>query len=524
MDDRSVLTWSIVIKEDKYEGDLTFKAEGGKVRFARKKQRGWRTMAGITSYGAYVPLFRINRMTIYSALGWLNPASLLPGEKAVANYDEDSVTMAVAAAADCLSGIERETIDGLYFATTTTPYRERQNAGIIATALDIPSQSRTSDFTTSIKAGTGALISAYDAISSGSAKNVLVCAADCRLGKPGGFQEEMYGDGAAAFLLGNDGVIASIEGTYSVSYDFVDIWRSAGDKYNRSWEDRWIRDEGYSKFVSESISGLLNKYNLTTKDFAKVVYPCLYTRAHADIGKRLGFEPGQLQEHMFTAIGNTGTAYTLMILVAALEDAKPGDKILVAGYGNGSDALFLQVTEEIEKMKDKRGIGKHLASKKDIGSYEKYATFREILDIDTGGRGEEVATTQLSTLWRERKWILGLNGSRCRRCGMPQYPPMEICANPQCGAFNEMDDYRFSDRKARLFTYTGDVLAFSPNPPAIYGTVDFDGGGRWLFDLSDCELESLEVGMPVEMSFRRKYNDPSRGINAYYWKATPVRV
>ena len=87
-----------------------------------------------------------------------------------------------------------------------------------------------------------------------------------------------------------------------------------------------------------------------------------------------------------------------------------------------------------------------------------------------------------------------------------------------------MDSYRFSDKKGHLFTYTGDVLAFSPSPPAIYGMVDFDGGGRWLFDLDDCELDSLEVGLPVEMSFRRKYHDISRGIHAYFWKATPVRV
>jgi len=481
-------------------------------------------MAGITSYGAYVPIYRINRMTIYSALGWLNPASLLPGEKAVANYDEDSLTMAVASAMDCLRGVEREKIDGLFFAATTTPYKERQNAGIIATALDLRPDLRTSDFTTSIKAGTGALISAYDAVTSGSAKNVMVCASDCRLGKPGGFQEEIYGDGAAAFLLGDSGVIASVEGTYSVSYDFVDTWRAAEDRYNRASEDRWIRDEGYSKFISEAISGLLHKYNLTPQDFAKVVYPCLYVRAHADIGKKLGFEPGQIQDHMFTAIGNTGTAYTLMILVAALEDAKPGDKILVASYGNGSDALFLQVTDEIEKARDRRGIKGHLASKKDLGSYEKYTTFREILDIDTGGRGEEIAATQQTTLWRERKMILGLCGSKCKRCGMPQYPPQQICANPKCGAINEMEDYRFSDKKGRLFTYTGDVLAFSPSPPAIYGMVDFEGGGRWLFDLNDCDLDSLEVGMPVEMSFRRKYHDVSRGIHAYYWKATLVRA
>jgi len=230
-------------------------------------------MAGITSYGAYVPLYRIQRMSIYQALGWLNPASLLPGEKAVANYDEDSLTMAVASAMDCLNAVERETIDGLFFATTTGTYKERQNSGIIATALDLRPGVRTADFTTSLKACTSALISAQDAVASGSASNVLVCASDCRLGKPGGYQEEIYGDGAAALLLGNSGVIASIDGSYSLTYDFMDNWRADTDRYNRTWEDRWVRDEGYGKFISEAISGLLLKYNLKPEDFAKVVYP-----------------------------------------------------------------------------------------------------------------------------------------------------------------------------------------------------------------------------------------------------------
>jgi len=481
-------------------------------------------MAGITSYGAYVPIYRIQRMTIYQALGWLNPASLLPGEKAVANHDEDSITMSVAAGMDCLNGIDREKVDGLFFGTTTTPYKERQNAGIIATALDLRPDIRTSDFTTSIKAGTGALISAYDAVTSGTAKNVIACAADCRLGKPGGYQEEMYGDGGAAFLLGTEGVIASIEGTHSVSYDFMDHWRSGEDRYNRSWEDRWIRDEGYGKFITEAISGLMQKYNLQPADISKVAYPCLYIGAHAGIGKKLGFEPTQIQDHMFTTVGHAGAAGPLMILVAALEDAKPGDKIIVASYGNGSDAILLQVTDEIEKVRDRRGIKKHLASKKDLGLYEKYVTFREVLEIDTGGRGDEVAPTQASILFRERRMLLGLCGSKCRKCGTPQYPPQEICANPECGAINEMDAYRFADKVARLFTYTGDILAFSPSPPAIYGMVDFEGGGRWLFDLTDCELDAVEVGMPVEMSFRRKYHDEKRGVHVYFWKATPIRV
>ena len=479
-------------------------------------------MVGITSYGAYVPWRRISRKIISNATGWLNPAGALPGEKAVANYDEDSLTMSVAAALNCLNGFGRDAVDGLYLATCSAPYAERQNATIAATALDLRSDIRTSDFTDSVRAGTGALLAACDTVKAGSSKCLLVCAADCRLGASSGLSEQALGDGAGALLVGDTNVIASLEGAYSVSYDFMDVWRTSDDTFVRSWEDRWIREEGYTKFIPEAISGLLNKYGLNIKDFAKVVYPCLYAREHAVIGKKLGAEPSQIQENMSAAAGNTGAAYPFMLLIAALEDAKPGDKILVASYGNGSDAMFFQVTEEIEKLGERRATKKYLSSKTDLMSYEKYMHFRRMMHVEKTGRAD-LPFTAISARWRERDWILSLVGSKCKRCGTPQYPSQRICVKPGCGAVDEMEPYCFSDKKARLFTYTGDNLAPCDDPPQVYGLVDFEVGGRSLFDMTDCVLEDVRVGMPVEMSFRKVYSDPERGIHNYWWKAAPPR-
>ncbi len=476
-------------------------------------------MVGITSYGAYIPWLRISRKTIYSAMGWFNPATL-PGEKAVANYDEDSITMAVAAGMDCLNNFDRERIEGLYFATTTSPYKERQGSGIIATAIDLPADIRTADFTESTKAGTTALISACDAVKAGTMKNSLVCTSDCRLGQAGGAQEQAYGDAAAAFLIGDSNVIASLEGSYSISQDFVGHWRAQNDKFDRTWEDRFIRDMGYAKLIPQVITGLLQKYNLRIADFAKVVYALPYAREHAKIGKQLGIDPSRIQDPMLVSVGDSGTAYPLAMLIAALEESKPGDKILVASFGNGSDALFLQVTEEITKLTERKGIKEHLASKQELTSYEKYLSFRDMLPIAKGIRGEEIPFTQVSNLWRERKSVLGLCGAKCKKCGTPQFPYQRVCVNPDCGAINEMEYYRFSDKRGKLFTYTGDNLAFSPSPPAIVGIVDFDGGGRYYFDVTDCELNSIKVDIPVVMTFRRKYLDEARGISGYSWKAT----
>lgn len=479
------------------------------------------TGIGIIAYSVYLPRYRLSRKTISAAMNWLIPGAL-PGEKAVANYDEDSITVAVAAGIDCIGFKNHAGVDGLFFASTTFPYKEKESATIIATALDLNSDIRTADFADSLRAGTGAIVSACDAVTAASLKNVLVCGADTRTGKPCSPQEMVFGDGAAAFLIGNAGVIASLEGRYTASYDFPDYRRSQDDDYVRGGEDRFIREEGYTRFVSETISGLLKKYKLTSADIARVAYPCLNLREHGSIGKKLGFQPEQIQEPLFSVAGEAGVASPMILLAGMLDEAKPGDNILLVGYGSGAEALLFKVTREIEKAKRRGCLKRQLANKKELDSYNKYLTFRGILPVELG-YGDEVAPTQLSLTWRERKTVLALYGSKCKRCGTPQFPPQRICVNPDCGAVDEMEDYRFADKKGVLFSYTADNVAASIDPPLLYGLIDFEGGGRFVFELTDYDRDTVKVGMPVRMSFRRKYVDDQRGIHGYFWKATPVR-
>jgi 3-hydroxy-3-methylglutaryl CoA synthase len=481
-------------------------------------------MKGIVSYGGYLPLNKIGRQTVFEAMGWLHQAAYMKGEKCVANFDEDSVTMAVAAGMNCLRGYERELVDGLYFATTTAPFRERRGADIVGTALDLAGTTRNADFTNSTGAGTTALIAALDSIASGSARQMLVCASDARVGKPGSSQEMTFSDGAASLLVGDEGVIATWEGSYSVSYDFPDHWRTEDDKVDRAWEERFGREEGYRKFIPEAISGLMTRYHLRAEEITKVIYPGIYPRDHAAIGKQLGFEPGQIHEHLMTNMGNTGTAYPLMLLVSSLEEASPGDTLLVAGYGNGSDALLFTVTEEIGRVKEqRRGIRSYLDSRKDLKNYAQYLAFRGLISPEGGIRAEVIPYTALSLIWRDRREVLGLCGTRCKRCGTPQYPVQRVCVNPNCGAIDDMEPYRFSNKTGKVFSFTSDLLAFTPNPPAVCAVVDFEGGGRYWFDVSECDAESMSIGMPVEMSLRRRYVDERGGIIGYFWKAIPIR-
>jgi 3-hydroxy-3-methylglutaryl CoA synthase/uncharacterized OB-fold protein len=459
-------------------------------------------------------------------MGWMNTGNiaLARGEKAVANFDEDSITMAVAAGMDALKGIDPSKIGGVYFASTTMPYKERLNAGIISVALGADSNIRAADFTGGLKAGTTALLSAFEGVQAGFLNNVVVCAADCRLAKPAAPQELIFGDAAAALVVGNQDLIAQYKGSYSITYDFVDHYRGAFAKFDRQWEDRWIRDVGFDKLIPEAIDGLLKRYGLKISDFSKVIYPCHYDAERKKLNKMLGIGPQIEQGTLFAEIGEAGTAQSLIMLVNALETAKPGDMILTVSFGSGCDAIWLQVTENIEKVQNRnKGITGFLKNKAPLENYTKYLVWRDILPAEVGLRGEEDLWTRFSAQWRQERFVHGLWGVKCKKCGTPHLPPQRVCVNPDCWAVDEMEPVRFADKTGYIATYTGDNLAASYNPPAIYGAIKFEGGGKFYFDFTDCNLEDLKTGMPVSMSFRRKYYDKLRDISGYFWKAVPIK-
>jgi len=262
-------------------------------------------MAGIESYGAYIPFYRMSRAEISKA--WGGPPG--HGERAIAYIDEDSITMAVAAAIDCIKGIDPQTIDGLYFASTTSPYKEKQAAVTIATALSLRRDIFTVDFANSLRCGTSAVRAAIDAVNSGSAQSVLVCAADTRMGFPNGPDEVSFGDGAAALLISNKGVATTIEGSYTLSNELVDVWRSEKDTFVRSWEGRFIREEGHARIVPEAVSVALEKYKLSPKDFSMFVCYAPDQRQLGAVARSLGFDAKtQVQDTLHSMVGNTGTA------------------------------------------------------------------------------------------------------------------------------------------------------------------------------------------------------------------------
>src|SRR5262245_39219817 len=178
-------------------------------------------VAGTSSIGLYFPRSRLDRALIAKA--WGNRPT--KGERAVASYDEDALTMAVEAAHRCLEEIDSLSIDGLFFASTSSPYREKQVASVVATACDLPREILTADFGGSVRAGVTALGAAVRAVQSGAARRVLVVASDSRPTEPESELEAAFGDGAVAVVVDRDARIAEFADAAAVAEEFTFQWR-----------------------------------------------------------------------------------------------------------------------------------------------------------------------------------------------------------------------------------------------------------------------------------------------------------
>lgn len=471
-------------------------------------------MAGIVSYGAYIPMYRLSRAILGQVWGGGGK-----GEKAICNFDEDSITMAVEAGVDCLKGMDRKSVDALYFASTTAPFKEKQSASIVAAALDLREDIVAIDFGNSLRCGTAAMKAALDAVKAGSAKSVLLVIADCRLPAPNSAYEPLFGDGAAAFLIGGSHVVAEIEAGYHLTSEFIDVWRLETDRLPRSWEERFILDVGYEAHMKKAFNAFLKAQNVKGKDFTKAAFYAPNARSHQAVVKILGLDPKtQVEEPLFDSVGNTGAALAPMTLVAALEGAKPGDKILLGNYGDGADAHALLVTENIAKMKDRRGIKTYLKSKVMLENYGKYLTFRNLMPSEETPMTRP--RTSLSAMWRDRNWVYRCHGHHCQKCGKTQFPPQKRCM--YCQAEEKfLEEVPLADRKGVLFTYSMDERTAVVDPPNVLAAVNLEGEVRIFSQMTDRDVKNIQVGMPMELTFRRIHD--ALGVHNYFWKCRPAR-
>lgn len=484
-------------------------------------------MVGITAFGAYLPRMRLARKAIVDAHVWADPAlrGKAKGERTMCNWDEDAVTMAVEAARHCLDA-RATTPEVVYFASTSAPFADRQNAGIVTTALSLPEDIASVDVGASQRAGTTALIQALAAASGGMYAEALVVASDKRRTRAASSGEFAFGDGAVAMSVGGDGVIAHLRAAHTASVDFIDHFRGTGQEFDYGWEERWIRDEGLAKIVPPAIGKALTKAGVEPGAVSHLVMPSTIARAVDGIAKATGIPANAVRDNLHANCGETGAAHPLLMLAQVLEqDASAGDVIVVVGFGQGCDVLVLEATEALTDHPKHGGVSAALAARQPESNYQKFLAFNELIALDKGMRAErDDYKTALTVTYRRRDMLLGLVGGRCTQCGTLQFPRADVCVNPQCKAMHTQEPHSFRDAPAKVLTWSADYLTYTPDPPSHYGMISFDDGGRFMTDFTDVNVGEIEVGMPVRMVFRIKSIDHLRGFVRYFWKAVPART
>ena len=483
---------------------------------------------GIHAYGGYVPKTRLQRAAIAAANAWFNPAlkGLGRGERAIANWDEDAVTMAVEAARDCLNG-GGGGLTGVYLASTSLPFQDRQNAGIVAEALNLGTALQTMDVAGSQRAGTSALATALKVAAGGD--RILVTAAEKRRTKAASPLELTTGDAGAAFVVGpmaddGDG-IARLRGQATQSTDFIDHYRVQDEAYDYTWEERWIRDEGYLKIIPAATAEALDAAGIEAGAVTHFCFPAAMARVGGMLAKKIGMPAESVRDNLQGTLGEAGCAHPLVMLAHCLEDAKPGEIIVVVGFGQGCDALVFEATDAIAGARPEHGVTGYMARKRADDNYARFLAINDLMVIEQGLRSEVDKQTGLTTHFRNKQMILGLIGGECTACGTLQFPKSNICVNPNCNAVDSQDDHPFSSKVGKLNSYTADRLTYSMDPPAYYGMIQFDEGGRGMLDFTDVEPgRDLQVGEPMRMMFRVKDYDTKRGFRRYFWKATPVNA
>ena len=465
-------------------------------------------MIGIISVGGYIPRYRLSGKAFAAMWG-----TATTGERAVAGYDEDSLTMAVEASLNALHGHDPRVIRACFLASTSAPYAEKSSAAILATVADLPTHALTADLGGSLRAGTTALRLALDMVKAGSTGQALVAAGDVRPVAPGTSEEIQLGDGAGAALVGSGDVIASFEGAFAVSHDFTDVWRLQGDRYLTVLPDMtFVRQYGLDRHIPDAVEGVLNATGRKRADIAKVVCYAPDARTHAALVRLLKLpESAMPREPVIGRAGNTGTASCLLGLAAVLEESKPGDQILVVSYGSGAEALLFQCTDALAKARLHRPVSAQLAAGVPLTHYGKFLNFRRHVETEVIR-----AFASVPTAVREEKQDMRLYGQKCGDCGAVSYPRRHLCW--QCSS-KKLNDYKIS-RRGKVFTFAKDHLVPSPDPPTVMVSADLEGGGRFYGQLTDCDPATVGFEMPVELCFRRIHE--GEGFISYFWKFRPA--
>ncbi|MCZ6571049.1 MAG: OB-fold domain-containing protein [Deltaproteobacteria bacterium] len=468
-------------------------------------------MPGISAFATCIPRYRLPREVIAAHWG----TRPLPGERSVAGFDEDALTLAVDASLCALAGPMAAELDGVLFASTTSPYQEKLVATTLATVLALPSTVRTLDFGDSLRAASNALFTAFDLIAAGRNRRLLVAAGELRPATPDSHDEQAAGDAGAAVVVSEEPGGVELIARKSVSEELYGSWRTDTQSYPQSFPGSLDAKFGYGRVMPQVIQAVLDDAKLGVEDISRAVICGANPRAVMGVARALGIDlVAQLQDTLWTAIGNTGAAQALLLLAAALERAHPGDLILWAVYGDGADAAVFRVGERIAVQRPVRGIEVQLEVKRPLRAYGKYARWRGLVKRDY----MSMESSSAAILYRDRKAMLPLFGGRCPECGTLQFPINRVCVScAHAGGLKE----EALPRTGKVFTFYHNHVGPHPDPPLMEAVLELEGGVRFFAPLTDVDPGDVALYMAVELLFRLPLD--AAGLPYFFWQARPIR-
>jgi 3-hydroxy-3-methylglutaryl CoA synthase/uncharacterized OB-fold protein len=470
-------------------------------------------MRGIVSSAGYVPYRRLQRSAVAPVFG----SGGGKGARAVASHDEDTTTMGVEASRLALRSAPGAAPGAIWFATATPAYLDKTNAATIHAALRQPAETPAYDFGGALRSGAGALRSALEATGSGTA---LVVLADLRDGLPTSADESAGGDAGAAFVVADDApgtpVIAEYLGGASLTDEFLDRWRTPGERRSKTWEERF-GETRYVPLGEQAWGRALKAVGLAAEDVDRVVVTGMHGRAVKAVGRKLGVSEGALSDDLSATVGQAGSAHIGLVLASLLEQSSPGEVVAVVSLADGADVLLFRTTDALAAWSAAEPVAGQVAAGADL-PYGKFLSWRGMVTLEPPRRPEPQRVSSAAAS-RNEEWKFGFVGSRDRSSGAVHLPPSRI--SMQGGAVDDMEPFGRADAVATIATYTIDRLAYSPSPPIVFAILDFDGGGRFPVELTDVDPDTVDIGDRVTMTFRKLYT--ADGIHDYFWKARPVR-
>jgi hydroxymethylglutaryl-CoA synthase len=341
---------------------------------------------GIVGYGAYVPRYRLPATEV--ARIWRGGEGGLPvQEKAVAGLDEDTLTIALEAARNALAraAIEPQDIGAVWVGSESHPYAVKPTGTIVAEAIGAVPFTQAADLQFACKAGTEAMQAGIGFVASGMARYVLAIGADTAQGRPGDALEYTAAAGGAAYLIGSaEESLAVFEDSLSYVTDTPDFWRRPYMHYP-SHGQRFTGEPGYFHHITSAARHLMEQTGHQPADFRYVVLHQPNAKFPERAARSLGFKPEQWSTGLLCPVlGNTYAAASILGLTAILDEASPGDAILVVSFGSGagSDAFVVRATERIRGRQKMAPTTQDYIGRRTEIDYATYVRYRRKLHMD----------------------------------------------------------------------------------------------------------------------------------------------